>query len=116
MTALVDQNLEMYAGDSFELNDTIVTSSGSPKDLTNATVSFIIYNENTNEILITKTNGLGVTITDAVNGLCRINLLPEETEDIKPANWYRYEVDVVDQYANKDTVTVGNFTIHRSNI
>jgi hypothetical protein len=114
MTALVEQNLEMYAGDTREIDDAIVESDGSAKDLTDADITFVLFNENTDEILVTKTVNFGVTVVDAIGGLIRILLLPADTVDIKPGNWYRYEIEVVDQYLNVGTVTVGNIIINRS--
>jgi hypothetical protein len=114
MTALVEQNLEMYAGDTFEIDDAITNADGSAKDLTDAEITFVLYDENTDTIVVTKTVNFGITITDIPGGLCRIVLQPADTLNVRPGNWYRYEVEVVDQYLNVGTVTVGNLIINRS--
>jgi hypothetical protein len=114
MTVLVDQNIEFFAGNSYEINDMILKSDGSVKDITLAELKFVLFDNNINLVLVTKTIGSGITLTDPTNGKCRVELLPEDTEDISPGDWYRYEIQVIDEFNKVSVVTTGAVSLLRS--
>jgi len=111
---LITENLSLYAGDSLDLTMSVTNLDGTVKDLTSADVSWGIFNENTGELLVQKSTVSGIIITSVPSGVCVISVLPEDTEDIRPATWYRHEGEVIDAQGNVSTVLVGNFTIMES--
>jgi|APHM01.1.fsa_nt_gi Domain of unknown function (DUF2479). len=104
-----------FAGDTAVVEVT-VRQDGSPKDLSNATITFALSRFRGDEPIIEKTLGNGVTITDALAGVLRIEIEGDETADLGEADGedYHYEVAVRDNNSATATVTTGTWTIYDS--
>jgi hypothetical protein len=111
---LVEHNLEMYKGDTKFLVDTVYNTDGSLKDLTDASIVWVLYDANTKEILASKTTPSDIQILDAKGGVLQINISWEDTEHLKSGPWYRYEIKVLDAASNISTVNTGAFTLWES--
>lgn len=109
-----NQNTDFYTNNTVGLLVTVYDDNNNLKDLTASTITWLFFDGNTDEILITKTTASGITIVDAINGLMLISIEPEDTRNIKPANWYKHEVFVVDGFGNESTVTTGYIEIKKS--
>jgi hypothetical protein len=108
-----DITSDFYAGNHKILVETIVQADGSPKDLTDAEVTFALFTT-TGVLCFTKTS-LEVTqieITDAVGGECLIYLLPPDTVFL--FGTYMYQVNVIDVTGYEETVTTGKINIFKS--
>ena len=63
------KNFELADGDTLDINFVIKDSAGNPQDITNAALTFAAENYNGEGTSpLTKSEGSGITITDAVNG------------------------------------------------
>jgi hypothetical protein len=107
------EDIEIYAGDTKSIVLTVLNTDGSAKDLTDASIIWVIFDENTEEVLVEK-DETEMTPIDIPNGIIGITLLSADTENIRPAPWYRHECEVTDIGGNVSTVVVGNFTIMES--
>lgn len=111
-----NQDFVIYAGDTknlyIEISD---EDNGGLMDLTGTSINWVLYNPNTDEILVTKTTTSGITVPPpATAGVCVIALLPADTETIEPADWYKHEAEVTDALGEVVTVTTGFVEIKRS--
>lgn len=112
--AAVDQNFEMYAGDSKEIN-VQVTDSGNAKNIVGATIVWAMMNspDNQNYIVKKSTDG-GILITDGENGRFRISLDPADTEEV--TGGFYHEAELTDSFGNVSTILVGNAVINPSGV
>jgi len=107
------QNFEIYAGDTNNILITVTNlETGEVKDLTGSDIEWVLYDPNLDETLITKIVGSGITILPS--GIMLIELDPEDTLDILPANWYVHEAEVTDTGGVISTVTTGYVKVKRS--
>ena len=109
---LIEQNFEMFGGDTQDLAMTVYNTDGSIKDLTDATISWALYNEATLQIYLTKsTSSSGVTIIDAKAGTMKVSILPADTQDLRAGPWYKYQTVVIDAGTNVSTINSGHIQI-----
>ena len=108
MTA-VNQNFEMYAGDSKNIVVSVTDGSARPLDLTGASVKWILKpTQPTSENLIEKSTP--EIVLDVYTAT--IKLLPVDTENL--AGNYYHEAELTDQIGNVSTIMVGTVKINRS--
>lgn len=122
----------MWSGDSFTLyakeeqpqidvnGDIVKDTNGNtiyePCDLTGAIIKWGLKKTvNSLEILVTKTIGSGITVTDAVNGKYTIKLEPDDTKPLK-ADTYYHECEITDNSGNVSTSFIGFVKINPSGI
>jgi len=112
------QDFEMYRGDTKNLYITILDEdTGGYLDLTGASAIWSLYDPNTDEILVTKNTTNGITLTTPyTNGELIIHLLPDDTRNLEPANYYFYEVEITDAFDQVATVTTGYVQIKKSKV
>jgi hypothetical protein len=60
--------------------------------------------------LLTKTTGAGIVVIDSPNGLFAVNLAPNDTLLLTPANYY-HEFELVDGFGNVSTVARGSLQL-----
>jgi len=109
----LDMNLKMTRRDTFTF-DIQVTDNNGPVPLTGGLITFTVkYRANdtdsgSNTVMQLKSTGSQVVITDAVNGLVTITILPTNTTSLAP---YRvvlpYDIQFVDASSNVYTVATG---------
>lgn len=104
------QNVEMVAGDHADLVVTITGSNGVAKNLTGATIKWVLYDDANAVELLSKSTGSGVAITNALAGECTISLAPANTLTIA-AGIYYHECEVTDADGIVSTVLIGHVTI-----
>lgn len=104
------QNIDMYAGDSKYIDvTTLDADNGGVLDITGCSITYIIYKQSTKNIVITKTVGSGITLTDPSNGRFRITLSPSDTQSMKGI--YNHEAELVDLSSNISTLFTGYFKV-----
>lgn len=109
------QNIEIYAGDTVNLNITTFDSDSNNvrKDIANSEISWVVYDPDASGVMLTKTTDDTITITDGLNGLFTIALVPADTELLTPGN-YRHEAEITDASGNVSTSLTGDFIIKES--
>lgn len=106
------QNFEIYKGDDLTLQVTVKNADGTAKDLTGATIKWqLSTGVNATPALISKQNGSGITITDAVNGIFEVAIAQADTSSLAAKDTYYHEAEVVDASAKKSTVLTGTAKI-----
>jgi len=103
-----NQNFEMYSGDTHHLDITVRDADGALMDLTGATIEWGLYDQD-GTVLVSKSTGSGITLTDPVNGVFRVTISPADTESL--GGIYRHEAQVTDLADQVATVTRGRATI-----
>lgn len=109
--AAVDQDFEIYAGDSATVTIGVtVPNTQQPKDLSGAQVAWRATNQITCEQALSKTNGNGLDITDPALGIIQITITSNETKNLSPGR-YDHVATVRDGAGDTCTVTVGTMTV-----
>jgi hypothetical protein len=108
MTA-VNQNFEMYAGDSKNIVVSVTDGASRALDITGASMKWILRptQATASNIIEKSTPEIILDVYTAT-----IKLLPEDTESL--AGNYYHEAELTDQIGNVSTVMVGNVKINRS--
>lgn len=102
----VNQDFNMYAGDSKDIVVTIVDEENNPLDLTEASIKWVMKNKNTS-VIKDSTNGASVD-----GSTLHIKLEPEDT--INLSGVFAQQGRIVDALGNVSTVFVGKITILKS--
>ena len=114
-----NQNFTIYTGNNANL-EALITEEDlvTPKNLTDATITWVLYDDDTDVILVTKTNTdpTEINVTDAINGLCTISLVPEDTDEFSPTKAYSHQCIVEDFNGDITTVFSGTVIVKRSMI
>ena len=89
-------NIDRYiAGDTYVMQFALTNADSTPMDLTNATLKWacavIDYDGNLGAAVAEKNEGNGITITDAVNGACEVEIAPGDISD-NGRYWHEFEV------------------------
>ena len=106
----------MFAGDT--ANIFVVVYDGETaarKNIANATVKWVLYDEDAQAAVLTKTTASGITITNGLLGELTIAIAPANTVSLTPGVYY-HEVEVTDETGNVSTVLTGHITINPSRI
>lgn len=112
--AATEQNFEMYAGDTKNINIE-VRQDGEIINVSQATFKWAMKNSPTvKENVLYKESGEGIITTDGENGLIRIRLDSSDTEDL--IGGFYHEVEMTDHLGNISTITVGNAVILPSGV
>jgi hypothetical protein len=111
---LIEQHIGMYKGNTQNLAVTVKNSDGSIKDLSSASATFVLYNDATKVVYVTKLTPSDIVITNPTGGILVVKMVPADTSTLKAGPWYHYEVEVKDAGNNESTVISGNFTLWES--
>jgi hypothetical protein len=60
--------------------------------------------------LVKTMTGGGIVVTDALNGVCQVELVTDDTKGMAPALYY-YEVELIDASGDVGTVLIGTWTL-----
>lgn len=108
-TKIVPSNFEMFSGNTRVLKVAVLDQDEVKVDLTGATATFVLMPAPGQVATLTKTVGSGIVITDALNGLLEITLLPADTDPLRGT--FAHELEVTDAVARKTTVLFGTVNI-----
>lgn len=111
ITRLIAQNFESFSGDTAVFNMTVMDQDAVAKDITGASVRFVMARKPGHTPLVDISTGAGITITDAVNGLLTITIPSAATEPLSGA--YAYEVELTDVAGRVATVAFGSIAMRR---
>lgn len=107
----------MHRNDTVHYTVTVKDSAGDAVSLVGAQeITFAMAKKksdgsfsSTTALTKTMTEG-GVVVTDAANGVCRVDIDSNDTESLTPAEYY-YEVEVIDSGGAVGTVLIGTITL-----
>ncbi len=103
------QNFEMVAGDTANLHVS-VTENGASKNLSGATIKWVLYDEVNGVTVLTKATGGDITVTNVTGGQFTVALAPADTVNVAPGRYY-HESEVTDETGNVSTIFTGHVTI-----
>lgn len=110
------QNYTIYAGDTVELLVAVTDSiTGLAKNITGATIKWVLYNERTQAAVVNKTTSSGIAITDAAGGLYTVTVSALETATLTPEAFY-HESEVTDSSGRVSTVFTGHIVVLPSRV
>jgi hypothetical protein len=114
MSAAPEYDFEMQAGDTKRLIVSVKDPAGAAIPLGGAiSIQWWAAKKVTSAIhLVEKGLGTGVTITDAPNGVLRVDIDPDDTALISGA--YYHELEVIDSAGDIQTVLKGTMTVVKS--
>ncbi len=108
--ARVNQHVRIWAGDAKNLNVTALDDDGGALNLTGGTLTWILRQDaRSGPVLLTKTIGSGITVTNAAGGLFTVALVEADTQDL--AGSYYHECVFEDSGGNPSTILTGNFIL-----
>jgi hypothetical protein len=102
----------MYKGESKRIKIYITDESGLPLNLTDTEIIFVLYNQTTKVIRVTKTLGSGISISDTELGVIIITLDGTDTVNLLEAV-LNHECRVTD-ITGPSVVEVGIVTLIKS--
>jgi len=104
------QFVDLYQGENRTLNLIARDNSNNPTDLTGKTITWAVayppYDPSLRQAVITKTG----TITDAVNGLFTVAIIPNDTACLTGGN-YEHQAYTLDNAGSVSVVTEGTFRL-----
>jgi hypothetical protein len=112
------QNVQMYQGNTLELDVFVVDCNDLPLDLTTYSgMQWVVYRPTTKEIVLTKSLGSGITMPEgaAASGLFLVSIEPEDTENLI-AGRYIHEGKIWSDADHEFTVVTGSFEIAYSRV
>jgi hypothetical protein len=106
------QDATIWSGDDVDLQITVTDpATDTPKQLQGASVRWVLFDRRAGQIVLTKTTGAGITLTNAAAGIFTVALDAADTDAL--AGVYTHEAQVTDAGGRKSTVTTGTLTIMR---
>ncbi len=108
-----NQDIELWAGDTRTETVTVTNSAGSAQNLTGLTLRWVVRRHSrAGTIVISKSTGSGITITNAAGGIFQIALSPADTKNLEGE--YYHEASGVDSGGNVSTLLIGTLTVNKS--
>lgn len=114
--SLIEQNFEIYSGDSKNIIIIVTDDNENIIDLSGSTIKWALkktVNSIENNIYKDTSNG-GIEITDALNGEFTVKLNPSDTEGL--IGRFYHEAEVTDAIGSVSTILFGIATIKRSGV
>lgn len=109
--------ISMHAGDTLPITVTVTadgTASGTPVDLTGATVTFDVALGFGGVPIISKSVGDGIALTTPASGVCTVTLDPADTDELYGLYVYWIKAVLDDADATALTPLTGRFIIERT--
>lgn len=103
-------DLSLYSGDSRNLIISVTDENNTPVNLDNATIKWILSSQD--NIVLTKSNGKGITISNASQGQFIIALAVSDTQDLNGN--YVHAARVTTSNAESSIVLTGAVTITKA--
>lgn len=101
-----------YAGDSLEITISVDDANGNNKDLSGASVSWVVAEKPGGSAVIDgSTTDVSVSVTDAAAGEVTVTVGNGVTDDLVGS--YYHELEVTDSAGDVDTVMRGRFDVER---
>lgn len=104
---------DFYSGNTKDIRVTVVQSDNTPKDLTNAEVTFAMFKEGkTDDVVLVKSSEYNeITITNVLGGILTVHFYANDTLTLYGT--FRYQINITDGDGKTETVTTGRINIIR---
>lgn len=109
--ALEPQNFEWTSGDDGTITVTVTDKNNDPVDITGSTITWAMGLIRTGSVILTKTVGNGVVISDGPSGVFVVTLNQADAENL--IGDFDHEAQVILASGQKKTVLRGTVTIPR---
>ena len=106
----VPQNLITFSGDTSVFKFTVTNDAGEAVDLAGASATWKLAKRVDSPVLLTKTVGPGIVVTDIPGGLLEATLIPADTEDLRGLHYW--ELQITDSAGQKVTAAQGHISIY----
>ena len=103
-------DLDFYAGDSRNLIINVTDENNTPINITGATIKWILSSQDNN--ILTKSNGKGITISNAAQGQFTISLTDSDTKSL--LGNYEHAARVTTLSGESSIVLTGSIIINKS--
>jgi len=106
--------LEMFRGDSASWRFTVTDADGAAVNLTNADLRFTAKSSASDadvDAIIAKTDGAGITVTDAAGGVLAVTLSPGDTSALTVPQTLVWDLQVTDALGAVQTLAYGALRI-----
>jgi hypothetical protein len=112
MAAATELDFEMHKGDTQYITVNVTHEDGTDKSLVAVTsIKWQMAKRSKGTPILSKAIGSGVQIVGApADGVVKVSIDPEDTEDLKPMDYY-HELEVVDSDGDVQTVLIGALTL-----
>lgn len=113
--ARIKQDFEFWQGETKEVFIRVFDADNNFFDITDAEVRWKMKMQvfNGPEPVLEKQTGNGITLPDAMRGLIRIQIDPEDTEGM-PAGYYYHEAELIESDGSISVITVGRVKLNPS--
>ena len=108
----INQDFTMYAGDSKTLTVTVTDGAGAAKNITSATITWKMLEEQGGTVKLTKTVGSGIALTTPSSGIFTVTIAAADTSAFLAGQYY-HEAEVTDSGSLVSTVLTGTITLKR---
>lgn len=111
----INQNFNMYSGDTKYINVLVTNEIGSPLDISGASIKWAgkrNIRSSTNDIFKSTSNG--ISLIDPIGGKFQIKLNPSDTQYL--SGEFHHEAELIDVQGNVSTILLGNLTINFSGV
>lgn len=106
-----DIRTDFYAGNTKDIQITVVNDSSAPFSLTGCEISYSIFDDDM-KVVVVKSSANGsseIEVTDEANGVFEVHLIPTDTRNLK--GQYRHQAMIVNSYGYYEIVTTGTILI-----
>ncbi len=107
-----NSKVSFFAGETVSLGFTITDSDGAAINLTGATLTFYLARLGTQDTVLTKTTGSGITVVSAADGTCTVALTSSNTDNLE--GLYIYQLRLVDSSNAETVVSIGEIWVDKS--
>jgi hypothetical protein len=101
--------IEIPRGDGRVETFTVTDAAGAVVNITGMTIRLMVKRTHSGSVLITKSVGSGVTITDGAGGVLTVTFAATETDDL--AGKYVWDLEVTDGASVPRTVASGSLYV-----
>jgi len=103
------QNVTVYQDTNRTLEVTVYDADGAPLPISGYYFNYVVYKPTTGQVVITKTVGSGITITDGDNGIFEVDLVPAELTPL--LGQYNHECGSITPAGSDNVIFTGYFKV-----
>jgi len=113
--ARIRQDFELWQGETKAVYIQVFDDENNFYNITDASVRWKMQMQiyNGQQVVLEKSTSDGITIPDPLRGLIRIDLQPEDTENM-PAGFYYHEAELMESSGAISVITIGRVQLHPS--
>ena len=111
----INQDFDIYQGDSKRVTFTVRDEAGSLLALTGYEATWVLYagRDRSATAVLSKVIGSGLAVPTPANGQVLLTLAPADTATLAPGK-YSHELEIISGAGDVSTVTTGTATVYYS--